>query len=121
MDDALDERNARTFDVPDNSDEVPRLSERAAAVYVTSEHVVQTVMAAQPAARRAGAAFIDSTFVLMCTIGRFLGVPAMLSAARRRRGVALDAGVAPSLARARRDQCRGGGALIAARVTARAT
>ena len=32
-----------------------------------------------------------------------------------------DAGVAPSLARARRDQCRGGGAAIAARATARAT
>ena len=31
MDDALDERNARAFDVPDNSDEAPRLSERAAA------------------------------------------------------------------------------------------
>jgi hypothetical protein len=55
----------------------------------------------------------------MCTIDRFLGLSAMFSPARRRRGVAVDAGVAPSLARARRDQCRGGGALIAARVTAR--
>ena len=42
------------FDVPDNSDEAPRLSERAAARYVTSEHVVQTVIAAKPATRSAG-------------------------------------------------------------------
>jgi hypothetical protein len=41
MDDALDERNARAFDVPDNSDEAPRLSERAVARYVTSEHDVK--------------------------------------------------------------------------------
>ena len=47
MDDALDERNARAFDVPDNSDEAPRLSERAAARYVTSGHAVQTVKAAK--------------------------------------------------------------------------
>jgi hypothetical protein len=66
-------------------------------------------------------AYIDSTFVLMCTIGRFLGLSALFSPARRRHGVAMDAGLAPSLARARRDPCRGGGALIAARATAKAT
>jgi hypothetical protein len=49
----LEGRNARAFDVPDNSDEVPRLSERAAAGYVNSEHLVQTVKAAKPAARHA--------------------------------------------------------------------
>jgi hypothetical protein len=47
MGEALDERNARAFDVSDNSDEVPRLSERAAAGYVTSAHAVQTVIAAK--------------------------------------------------------------------------
>jgi len=49
MDDALDERNARAFDVPDNSDEAPRLSERAVARYVTSEHDVRM---SQPPSRR---------------------------------------------------------------------
>jgi hypothetical protein len=42
----LEGRNARAFDVPDNRDEVPRLRKRAAARYVTSEHVIQTVIAA---------------------------------------------------------------------------
>jgi hypothetical protein len=53
MDDALDERNARTFDVPDNSDEAPRLSERAAAREATSELAVKKLIAAEPAASRA--------------------------------------------------------------------
>ena len=35
-----------------------------------------------------GAAFFDSTFVLMCTIGRFLRLSTLFSPARRRRGVA---------------------------------
>jgi hypothetical protein len=55
MDDALDERNARTFDVPDNSDEAPRLSERAAARYVTSGNAVQTVKAAKASRAPRGA------------------------------------------------------------------
>jgi hypothetical protein len=61
MDDALDERNARAFDVPDNSDEAPRLSERAAARYVTSEHDVKR---SSPLNRRrpARGGFFDSTF-----------------------------------------------------------
>jgi hypothetical protein len=109
------------FDVPDNSDEAPRLSERAPARYVTSGHAVQTVKAAKAGGAPREAAFIDRTFVTMCTIGRFLGVSAMFSPARRRRGVAVDAPSSLSLARARRDQCRGGGAAIAARATARAT
>jgi hypothetical protein len=46
MSDPLEGRNARAFDVPDNSDEVLRLSERAAARDVTSEHAVEKVTTA---------------------------------------------------------------------------
>jgi hypothetical protein len=72
MDDALDERNARAFDVPDNSDEAPRLSERAVARYVTSEHDVKR---SSPLNRRPPreAAFSTVRFVL-CTIDRFSGI-----------------------------------------------
>jgi hypothetical protein len=54
MGEAFEGRNVRAFNVTDLGDEVPRQSERAAAGYVNSEHVVQTVKAAKPAARRAG-------------------------------------------------------------------
>jgi hypothetical protein len=47
MVDALEGGDAGAFDVPDNSDEAPRLSERAAARYVTSDHAVQKVMDAK--------------------------------------------------------------------------
>jgi hypothetical protein len=53
MGDAFDGRNARAFDVPDNNDEVPRVSDRAAARHVTSEHAGKKAMAAKPAVRRA--------------------------------------------------------------------
>jgi hypothetical protein len=49
----LEGRNAKAFDVPDNSDEAPRLSKRAAAGYVINEHAVQKVRAAKPPARGA--------------------------------------------------------------------
>jgi hypothetical protein len=57
MGEALERRNVRAFNVTDNSDEAPRLSERATAGYVNSEHLVQTVKAAEPAASRAGRLF----------------------------------------------------------------
>ena len=46
MSDPLEGRNARAFDVPDNSDEVLRLSERAAARYATGERAVEKVIGA---------------------------------------------------------------------------
>jgi hypothetical protein len=82
-------RNARAFDVPDNSDEAPRLSERAAR-YVTSEHVVQTVIAAKAGGAPRGVAFIDSTFVSICTIGQLIHGSTLFSPARRRRRLRLS-------------------------------